>query len=745
MKRASPSWLQLRSLRKEWLIGSLLAGFALKTVVDFRIPPKDPEALVKAVKRELIVDRSGRPLVSIFENDWNSFEQMRLNEFPPLLIEAFIGAEDRRFYSHWGVDWRARAAALYQALRAQRFVRGASTITEQVVRLIHPRPRKLWSRWIETLEAYALELRWDKSSILEFYLNQMIYSANRKGVLEASRYYFGRDLDTLNAAELLSLAVLVRAPGYLDPQKNPDSLVKRVLALGKKLKLQPENQQSLELLDKQGYESNAQWQLDVRAPHFAKFARDRFARLNSNQSPEQLVSKNTIETSLDGELQNFSNELLSSQIKKLHSANVRHGALLVADHQTGEVLAWSIAGLDERSNEATHYDTVQVPRQPGSALKPFLYGLALNEGMTAAHIIVDEPYLTAVGQGLHAIRNYSRENYGPVTLREALGNSLNIPAIKTVKEIGPAHFLDFLRSTGFSTLTRDSDFYGEGLALGSGEVSLFELVQSYTLFANEGHVRFLRVLKEEAPKTSSALLKPAVASLVTNILSDPSARQLEFGRNSILNLPIPTAVKTGTATDYRDAWAVGFNSRFIVGVWMGHLDRIPTDGNTGAKAPAMVLRGVMNFLARKQDWKIPALPLDPSLISKDLCKVNGQIIEAHPKCASFTEYFVPGTENSWNTAVAPRFRAPHVIQPVNNLNLAFDPRIPAHLQAFEFRMTEVSPGDRVEWILNGKPIALSDEPKYLWPIERGRHSLQAKVHRQGEVIVETDEIPFVVK
>lgn len=234
-------------------------------------------------------------------------------------------------------------------------------------------------------------------------------------------------------------------------------------------------------------------------------------------------------------------------------------------------------------------------------------------GWTAATMLDDAPLEEAVGFGLHAYHNYSRNHYGLISVREALGNSLNIPAVKTLHTIGTENFLHFLDRIGIKSLAAHPNQYGGGLALGNGELSLFELVQAYTVMARMGDYKPLSVLENEyLANHSQSVLSEDVAGVITHILSDPGAREKEFGRNSVLNFSEPAAVKTGTSRDYRDAWALGFNDKFTVGVWMGNLDYTEMHEVTGSSGPALVLRSVFTELNRNRD--VRPLFLSPQLI-----------------------------------------------------------------------------------------------------------------------------------
>ena len=508
--------------------------------------------------------------------------------------------------------------------------------------MIRPRPRTLWSRWVEGWEARRLEQRHPKQRILEFYLNQVPYAANRRGVAQAARYYFDRDLSALNRHEMLALAVLVRAPSRLDLRRGDRRALDRAIG-----------QLSLRL-EEAGVLSRDRepWgEFDLKSPvapvdasHFLRFVNRRHGA-NGNA-----VRAGRLRVTLDAGLQGRLQALLEGRLATLAGKGVNNGALLAADHRSGEVLAW-VVGASGDDAPARRIDAVQTARQPGSALKPFLYALALQEGCTAATLIDDAPLADMVGLGLHSYRNYSGAFHGPVTLRRALGNSLNTPAVRAISHTGVGAYLDHLRRFGFTTLARKTDHYGPGLALGNGEVTLLELTQAYAALANRGRYREFSVLAGgEARLRSRRALSPEAASLIADILSDPLARRLEF-TGGLLDFPVQTAVKTGTSNDYRDSWAMGFSDRYVVGVWMGNLDQQPTRGVTGSTGPAMVLRGAFDLLSRNGGTGL--LWLSPRLERQTICADTGAAWQAGMPCPRREEYFFAGTAPAPTPASAP--------------------------------------------------------------------------------------------
>ena len=716
---------------------AVLAGAAGLLAVATRLAIEPPPArLVTAGDaRPQYRDRHGEVLTVTYANRWNLHEQVALHAMPPLLVEAFVLSEDRRFFAHDGVDWLARGHALWQNLRAGGVVRGASTLTEQSVRLLHPRPRTPWSRWLEGFEAGRLEARFSKGEILEFYLNQVPYGARRRGVVQAARYYFDRDLDSLTHKEMLALVVLVRAPGAYDPYRYPGRLEAPLQRLAERV-------HEAGLLDATAYarlkdtplafESSPP--LQVVAPEFVQF-------LAQGDGPRD----SRVRTTLDARIQRAAQGILSARLRDLSDHNVTHAAALVVDHQNGDILAWANVRADVQG-EAPRLgiDAVVTPRQPGSTLKPFVYALALERGWTAATLIDDAPVSAWVGHGSHRYRNYSNTYYGPLRLRDALGNSLNIPAVRTAQYVGVDQLLARLHALGIESLRAHPDYYGDGLALGNGEITLFELVGAYATLAHGGQRQPLTGVVEFGGGRPVAAIDPQAASLVANILADPDARRLEFGSGSLLRFPVETAVKTGTSSDYRDAWTVGFNHRYTVGVWMGNLDYAPMRDVTGATGPALAVRALFAELNRFEETR--PLWLSPRLHSEAICREDGR--RADDACARRAEWFMAGTapaEQARPVRIAPVVR---LAEPTPGLMLAMDPRIPDAHEAFAFRLVDgVSPA-RTEWLVDGEVRAVTGAgvTRWLWPVSRGEHRASARVWIAEEnQPVSTPEADFLVK
>lgn len=697
-------WSKLRLNLKKIVLaaaGVMLAAVAVVFAFAGELPESFDRLTARADKIQFL-DRSGIPLNTSYLNYWNVHDTLRLYDMPPLLVKMFVAAEDRNFYSHAGVDWTARAAALFQNIKAGKIVRGASSLSEQAVRMIIPRPRTVFSKIIEGIDAVRLERRFSKNDILEFYLNQVPYAANRRGVKQAALFYFSKTPDRLSVRETAALVVLVRAPSSFDLYAGPDKINGLI-------------DRQLRIFERQGIISKAEMQaalderislsspqLNVNAPHFLEYVRSL-----------DLPAGRAVETTLDAFLQKKVAALTRRRLKDLQYRHVSNAAVLVIERATGNILAWVVESSDK---DTAAVNAVLAPRQPASAQKPLLYALALTKGMTAATEIKDAPFSRAVGSGVHHFKNYSRTYYGDVTLRQALGNSLNIPALKTIEFVGIKTYFDFLRQIGFSHFEKNADFYREGLALGNAEVTLPELSRAYLMLANGGILKPLRAFKGQECETEKRVLPETAATLIGNILSDPLARQLEFGADSILNFPVQTAVKTGTSTDYRDAWAMGYNADFVAGVWLGNLTYEPMLDVTGASGPALLLRSVFTELNKIKNS-------GPLYLSARLEKKTiGEKTEYFDPDVVETSFFEPET--------------PVILSPADGVMLAVDPRVPEQYQQYPFSVSFLPEGARIVWIVDENPSASLQNDTFFWRPEKGSHTVRAEITlKNGEKIL----------
>jgi penicillin-binding protein 1C len=455
------------------------------------------------------------------------------------------------------------------------------------------------------------------------------------------------------------------------------------------------------------------------APHAA-------ARL-LRASPRGEALAPRIATTLDGELQRFAMETLGRQLLAVLDRHVGDGAVLVVDNDTGEVLAY-VGGGGVLSG-ARHVDAVQARRQAGSALKPFIYGLAFDQRLLApASLLEDTPLEEPTPAGLYRPQNCDEQFRGLVSVRTALAASLNVPAVRALGLIGTESMVDRLRRLGFAGVVDAGDFYGPSLALGSADVSLWELVGAYRALARGGVVTSLRMTDGEDPGERRRVYSEEAQFLVSSILADRDGRSVTFGLENPLATRFWAAVKTGTSKEMRDNWAVGYSRRYTVGVWVGNVTGEPMRDVSGVTGAAPVWLEVMMRL-HERGPSAPPLP-PPGLVRREVA-FAGNVEPAR------REWFLEGTEAIPPTAGGAG-ALPRIVAPVSGTIVALDPDIPPDRQRLPFEARDAGSGHR--WVLDGVVVGDAAE-LLLWPPQPGRHRLSV-TGRDGGVL---DTVAFLVR
>ncbi len=577
--------------------------------------------------RELL-DRHGQTLREVRVDEPFSRE-VRFDEVPANVVQALLAAEDKRFFRHSGVDLLATARAAWTGVRCGRVTSGASTITQQLVKIATPRPRTVRTKAIEAATALRLEQLWTKEHIFAAYVNRLDFGNLNIGVASATNYYFGKPLADLSDAEAAFLAGLPKNPRRLNPhiarvaaQRRQQTVLRRMQAAGWLTADQFDraSAEPLRLLAPRRI---------FRAPHFVDLA--------LRELPADAPAK--IQTTLDLDLNRFVESTVRGRLVQLRAQNVRNGAAVVIDNASGDVLA--LVGSEDYFAPGTgQVNGAWARRSPGSTIKPFTYLLALERGATPATIVADVPAVFATSTGVYRPDNYNHRCYGPVSYRRALGNSLNIPAVRVLASIGGAPVLaERLRAWGITTLDRPAEQYGLGLTIGNAEVRLLELTNAYAALARGGEWMPWRVVDGERRtpnakrQTSKSDLRATQhstfntqlsASLIADMLADNSARMLAFGANSALRFDFPVACKTGTSTDFRDNWAMGFTPEFTVGVWVGNFDGSPMRDVSGVSGAGPILHAIFEHLhaTRGTNW----YPSPASIIERDVHPLTGKLI-----------------------------------------------------------------------------------------------------------------------
>lgn len=535
-------------------------------------------------------DASGRPLRQLRDDEGFVGRRVTLAEVPQHLINATVAAEDKRFWSHPGVDWRATLRAAVGYVRHRRVVSGASTITQQLLKLADYQPRTVRTKLVEAARALKLERFWSKERILAEYLNRIDYGNFNRGCAAAAAYYFDKPLPALTLAEAALLAGLPQAPSRHNPHTNLDGartrrhyVLERMLVNGR---ITPDQyEQALEEPIRLAAASR-----DFRAPHFVDFLIER-----EQQSPT-LPDSGIVRTTLDLELQTAAEHSLRHHLALLRDRHVREGAVVVLDNTAGGVLAM-VGSPDYFEPTAGQVNGAWASRSAGSTLKPFTYLLAYEHGASPATIVADVPSAFPTATGVFAPVNYDRRFHGPVRTRLALANSLNVAAVRVLASLGgPTLLRDRLSACGLTTLGKPADFYGLGLTIGNSEVRLLELVNAYASLARLGVHLPWRLTNQTPPPTPQRLFPADCAWLIANVLDDDAARETAFGRGSPLRLPFPVACKTGTSSDFRDNWAIGYTPGFTAGVWVGNFDGSPMQEVSGISGAGPVLHEVFQWL-----------------------------------------------------------------------------------------------------------------------------------------------------
>ncbi len=551
-----------------------------------------------------IYDRTGNVLLyTIFGEEKR--EIVSLSQIPDYLQKAVIAGEDRNFYHHFGIDIKGLARAILADLKLKEPVQGASTISQQLIRSTFLTPEKTIKRKVrEIILTLELDRRYSKDQILEWYLNQIPFGSNTYGIEAASETFFSKRAMDLTLAEAATLATLIKAPTYLSPYgEHKDELLER-------------KDYILQIMAKEGYISEEQAEIakkeevkfrkpltSIEAPHFVLYVK----KLLTEEYGQDYLTKEGLKvyTTLDMELQESAEEIVKKNVEKNRKYRAYNAALVAMSPKTGEILA--LVGSADYFGESLpkdcspgknclfepEFDAATLGlRQPGSAFKPFVYAAAFQKGFSDKYIVMDEETNFGIWGGKSYIpQNYDGKFRGPVTLRQALAQSLNVPSVKVLVNLASIkNSVEMAKNLGITTL-RDYTYYGPSLVLGGGEVKLLEMVAAYSVFASEGFsnkpVAILKVensrgniIKEYKPNPKK-VLNSEVAKLITSILADNEARAPIFGINSVLNLP-GTSVKTGTTQFFNDAWTIGYTSKIVTGIWVGN-----NDNSSNAKEPGI--------------------------------------------------------------------------------------------------------------------------------------------------------------
>ena len=765
----------MRALRLKWIVAAfvLLCGTALW----LRLGPLPAGLLDEpATPSTIVVDRHGRVLYEARAGDGTRTIKLTAATLPPALVAATVAAEDRRYWSHPGVDPIAVARAMKVNLLERAIVEGGSTISQQVAKLLltrhNPKRRRgLAAKVREAIVALRLERRFTKRELLALYLNLAGYGNQISGVERASQAYFERPASMLTVAQAAFLAGLPQRPSGFNPYRSREAaisrqrLVLRRMAASGGISADEAQQARDERLD---FASNA---ATFIAPHFVQMVLASYGEAR----PER------IETTLDAALQSDIAGVIDSYRAMLRRHGAGNVAVVVLDNATGEWRAWEGSGDYANPGRGGTINGASAPRQPGSALKPFTYALAFEQGFTPASVLADIPssFPTAEAGVVYSPRNYDGRFRGPLLARAALASSENVPAVALASALGVANLQRLLGRAGLTTLDRTSAHYGLGLTLGNAEVRLDELVSAYAALARGGEWLEPRFSVGGAPKSSRRIVSPRTAFWITDILSDPDAREYAFGRGGSLDFPFPVAVKTGTSQAYHDNWTVGYSKHVTVGVWVGNFDRTPLRNSSGVTGAAPIFQGVMLAAERRLgsggDGTGGILAPTGDAVQREICALSGN--GAHDWCPNRRKEWMaverqlppcswhhradegvltilPAEYQAWDgsterrvsgsagqmeppahgpvrTAAAARGVARPapvfaIASPADGATYMIDPTLRREFQTLTLKA--VSNADvEIDWTVDDKPLGTSRPGGALaWPLTPGRHRIVAR-------------------
>ncbi len=731
----------------------LLCIMLLPPAVFFAIPPTD--ILLRSGSCTL-VSQEGMVLHVFRDRASGSFQEwIAIDELPAYFIHAVLMAEDKRFYHHPGIDPIAFVRAIWQNISSLKLISGASTITQQLVRIAYAGrlPKNSFLRKIfEWIHALKLELHYSKRKILEAYINLVPFPNNCAGVAMASRRLFNHDARHLTPDESCALAVLIRRTSM--PQ---DAFVRRYEGLRVKLaeagiiasdKKESEQMKlfSASLFDSMRRSAGRkdiplpenQFNRGGIAPHFVAFFREKF--------PD---AKGKIVTTLSANMNKTIHEIVKNELESIKKYGGTNGAVLVMEvpENDGPLLLRAMVG------SADYYDELdgQVNgalsiRSAGSTLKPFIYALAIDLfDYRPWTLLSDSPvgFETDVEGEIFQPQNYDLRFWGSMTLRDALATSRNIPAVWLMRKIGEEKFYAFLESAGFDHLRKGPHHHGPGMALGSAGASLLQLVMAYGALASKGEMRPLCAGKlydgaELLCGTRKKLFSEKSAYYITHILADREARRRAFGKRNFQDFPFEVASKTGTSSDYRDAWIIGYTEKYVVGVWVGNFSGKKMQGVSGGWGGGRIFHQVMRMLAHGSS---PRFHYPASWTTKSVCRLTGKLAGAH--CRTSVELVSDNDRLEKLCDVCPlplsnmtRFgiAKPEIISPADGQVFLLDPHISSSVQQVPI-IIHCPPGNAARWsftINEGVRKSLSSDISMPVALGPGNHTIRLY---DGDVLV----------
>jgi penicillin-binding protein 1C len=749
-----------------------------------------------------VLDRNGAVLYETRSKDGTRGTRLSPDALPEGVVNATLAAEDQRFWRHPGIDPIAIGRAALRDARALRIEEGGSTLTQQVAKLLLARLRKqsggstesrsVSAKLREAVIALRLEHRLSKRDLLALYLSLAPYGNQIIGVERASHAYFGTSASQLTVAQSAFLAGLPQRPSAFNPHRDWRSALRRHNHVIDRMA-------SLHLVSAQAAAEARAERLTLatdtpsfNAPHFVEM-------VLADGGPARPAR---IQTTLDADLQRDVEGIIRSQRPDLDRHGANNVAVVVLDNRSGEWLAWEGSG---NYFDGEHGGAINGPlalRQPGSALKPFTYALAFEEGRSPATVLPDVPsyFATAESGVVYSPRNYDGKYRGPLLIRRALAGSENVPAVAIASDLGVAKVIRFFRSVGLSTFDKTASYYGLGVTLGNAEVRLAELTTAYATLARHGLPLSATAIRQiddgngwkpvQRAADPERVMSERAAFWITDILSDPDAREFVFGRGGNLDFPFPVAVKTGTSEGYKDNWTIGYTREVTVGVWVGNFDRSPLRNSSGVTGAGPIFHGVMLAAERRMaghvdNAGVPLAAAPANVERREICALSGMVANAW--CPTKTTEWLPAETAavpcSWHHASedglltvwpAPyrQWAAEHglsgvrlqpdskdlrakavrlkpdtteshfsIVNPPAGAVYLIDPTLRSQYQALALRAMADRRAGEIEWTVDGRRVgAVQADRAFDWPLASGTHRISAR-----DELGRTAEVSILVK
>jgi penicillin-binding protein 1C len=723
-------------------IAGVAAGIFLGLILGIRLVPLPPSLLSPLEGTPVLVDVHGRVLEPMASAEARAQHPVALAQMGQWLPAVTIALEDHRFATHLGADPQSAFGAFWRNARSGRIVSGGSTITQQLIKVASHRTGRSWlAKFYENLAAFRLECVWSKDQILEQYLNRSHYGNRQLGPSAAARAYFGKTPQNLTLAEAIYLAGLPQAPTRFNPWTHPDAAKAKY-------------QRSVTQLAVAGFLSSEEaerlqqppaLQLRQSPPRFAPHFVDEIHKTHPHLRGGQ------VKTTLDLDLQRFVETRLRTHLATLAHQGVGQGAIVILDARDGSVRAM-VGSKDYAAAQGGQINGATISRSCGSTLKPFLYLKAIQDRrLTAATLLPDTPDAVRAEYIDYDPINYDKRFWGPVRMREALANSLNVPAVVTLSRVGARRMFLGFDECGLK-FARSFEEYGAGLILGNAEVRLLDLTGAFSVFSGRGLAVEPRLLAS-APVRHRFIASPEAVSIIADILSDNNARRKTFSLTSPLafeDARIPC--KTGTSSGFRDSWTVGATAEHAVGVWVGNFDGRPMHEIASIAGAAPLWREIVDYLLQHGDTSVPAPVENARLKRREICSLTGMFpVSASPGVVN--EWFLAGTEpvqdaSGYLRRVRGETRlilpaqyalwchsplnylkaevdasAPlRIVSPAPDATFLIDPHLSPRQQALRL-IASADPTEKLGWSVDGKPVQYSNNG-YYWPLVEGRHVVE---------------------